>query len=270
MERRVILQNQKVKQEPSTEEPAVTGKTNDSALSTSVQSSATNSYELRGFGATDDTKSRLPEPVSGSVSPFSKDEENPVPKKRIKTLMPVGSKLSPAPSIGTIGSRERNSKVLTPVNTTGDLKLVKKEDEHILDDLINQAVKEGAIILTDTNQVDGSILDTKVVLEPCELPVVQLTTDKFVESQSPPEQASAGKTEKKISSRQSIAILPEHKRIQQLLIQKPPPRELNSLKRESILTTEQPYFTHVGEAYINHQVEFQAKESEVEVMKIFP
>ena len=130
-------------------------------------------------------------------------------------------------------------------------------EESILDELINQAVKEGAIInLADTNVPSDHIIEAKVILEPCPVPVSVAIADN---------QSAPSEPEGTLNVLET-PIHPEHQRIQEYLAQRPPLRESVQLKKESILTTEKPYLTHVGESV--SQPEIQTNEAQVEVKSI--
>merc|ERR1712136_76571 len=213
MERRVQLQNQKQKCDISVDTETVAAQTK--SVDSSLQQ------------VPDDVKAYIPESVQ--IPMKAESEEIQVPRKRIKTLLPVKRK------------EKKSNKVAANMETS----LVK---EQILDDLIIQAVKEGAIINVSDSVVTDDIVEAKVILEP-----VKLT-------------CSPRKQEKTASHSPNIkfSITAEHKRIQQLLLQKAPPRESLHLKRENILTCDEQYLTHVGE-YHNHELETMVNEGLVEV-----
>ena len=217
MERRVQLQNQKQKCDISVDTETVAAQTK--SVDSSLQQ------------VPDDVKAYIPESVQ--IPMKAESEEIQVPRKRIKTLLPVKRK------------EKKSNKVAANMETS----LVK---EQILDDLIIQAVKEGAIINVPDSVVTDDIVEAKVILEP-----VKLTC-------SPRKQ---GKTTSH-SPNTKFSITAEHKRIQQLLLQKAPPRESLYLKRENILTCDEQYLTHVGE-YHNHELETMVNEGLVEVSLCF-
>ncbi len=225
MERRVQLQNGKVRSD-SIEEgtPAGLAKTVEPAVSPQVILPG-NIAELRNPVKIEDSI-KVPANLTMTVpeqQPAAVDPSDVVPKKRIKTLLPVRTKPTPSPT-----SKRKHAN-----NNKTDLADIQLDD-NILDDLINQAVKEGAILnITDTSVASGIVESSKITL----LPVKEEPT--------------------------SDSALPEHRRIQQLLSSKPPPREPSHLKKELILTTEEPYSTHVGDFF--NQPESFSNQNHVEV-----
>lgn len=251
MERRVQLQNSKQKAEVHTEENVPPGKVTDLPVLQSGSATTGNQVATR-------TQSK----VSGSSIPLASEQSytncdkvssvEEIPRKRIKTLLPVRSKACPSPP----AKRRRTAKSVESEEIQ-----VKTEsfaaDDNILDDLINQAVEEGAIInLTDTNLPSDHIIEAKVVLEPCPLPVSATSVEKEPVS---------------LELKETFDVLeapihPEHRRIQEYLSQRPAPRESIHLKKEAILTTQEPYLTHVGESL--SQPEVLTNQAQVEVKEL--
>lgn len=254
MERRVQLQNSKQKSEVHTEENFPPGKVTESSSLQSGSATIGNQVATRTQSKVCGSSAPLtPEPSFTACDKIPSNDE--IPRKRIKTLLPVRSKACSSPPI----KRRR-----TTISTDPEEIQIKAEalpNDNILDDLINQAVKEGAIInLTDTNLPSDHIIETKVVLEPCPLPVSSAKTLAEKESTSllepPPIIAETLNV-------LEAPIHPEHKRIQEYLTLKPPPRESVHLKKEAILTTSEPYLTHVGESL--SQPEVLNNQAQVEV-----
>jgi len=243
MERRVFLQKQKPEVDPAVQE----------------------SGEV-GCSYVEPNLAQLSEANTSSTGSSSKEEVSTSPRKRIKTLLPVGKRSSSTAVVaGHARNGAKNAKILaTTTKCSTVVKCETRDDEKMLDDLINQAVKEGAIlnIMERDQVVDSHLLDAKVVLEPCPLPVLTDASQLIDDCADQP--PSPANSERKTHSRTLITILPEHKRIQQLLTQKPAVREAPHLKKENLVTTDQLYFTHIGEAE-SRQVEIHVNESEVEV-----
>ena len=242
------LQTSKQKNEVIVEDNLPTGKVTDSLLHQSGSSVIGNMVATR-------TQSKVSGSSSVSLIPDQQSFPNydklptveEIPRKRIKTLLPVRTKPCPSPPPA---KRRRTTKSLDSSGSE-DQKPVALPDDNILDDLINQAVEEGAIInLNDTNVPSDRIIEAKVVLEPCSLPSVLVEKES-----SPSEHVLNG----------AFNIHPEHKRIQECLAQKPPVRESAHLKKEVILTTEEPYLTHLGESF--REPEVITNEAQVEVNK---
>jgi len=215
MERRVQLQNQKQKC--------------DVAVDTDIVAAPTKTPDTSLQQVPDNVKPFVPDSIGNPIK--VEPEETQVPRKRIKTLLPV----------------KRKEKKLSKLPTELETSLV---EEQILDDLIIQAVKEGAIINVSDSAVTDDIIQAKVILEP-----IKLTS-------------SPQKIEKMVShpAAAKFSITPEHRRIQQLLSQKAPPKEPNHLKKENILSIDYQYLTHVGEYHnSDHQLETMTTEGQVEV-----
>ena len=253
MERRVQLQNQKPKLDVPYEESA-------KVTDVSVQLGNNSKVNIvRSLAVTGDVIPCASDLVTGSP-PEPHWEDGPAPRKRIKTLLPVRSS-KPSPNTAKHKGRKVNQVDLSSNNGSLTSDLV---EDTILDDLINQAVKEGAIISVTDSTITEGIVETKVILEPCAEPILQLTAVTANETPRSP---------RKMSKAHSLAgpvgkntILPEHRRIQQLLAQKPPPREPSYLKKENLMTTSQPYLTHVREWHSGSQSpEMLADEVHVEV-----
>lgn len=244
MERRVQLQNSKQKSEIHNEENVASGNMTESIQSGSA--TVGNQIATRTQSKVSMSSSpNLPEPSFTNCEIPPKVEE--VPRKRIKTLLPVRTKPCPSPP----AKRRRMTKSMEPEEDQIPAAL---PEENILDDLINQAVKEGAIInLTDTNVPSDHIIEAKVILEPCPMPITVAIADE-----EPATTGSEG-----ITNVLEAPIHPEHRRIQEYLAQRPSVRESAHLKKEVILTTEQPYLTHVGESL--SQPEILTNEAQVEV-----
>ena len=195
-----------------------------------------------------------------------------VPKKRIKTLLPVRRAQSPPvvrPTTPDVVKHKKRRKLNKSTEETTEEQTATSfncENDAILDDLINQAVKEGAIINVSDGSVAGNtIVAAKVVLEPCPpaASTVVVATSEVVENNK----QEPVKPEPKSPKKEDDSILPEHKRIQQLLAQKAIVKEPNHLKKDLILTTETPYKTHVGECGPNQAelIQIQSQEAQVEV-----
>ena len=250
MDRRVQLQTSKQKPELYNEENVASPNLPDPPIHQSSSVTVTNQVATR-------TQSK----VSISSMPVVPDEPLPncdklptkveeVPRKRIKTLLPVRTNACPSPP----AKRRRTIKSMEPEE---EQKPTNLPEESILDELINQAVKEGAIInLADTNVPSDHIIEAKVILEPCPVPVSVAIADN---------QSAPSEPEGTLNVLET-PIHPEHQRIQEYLAQRPPLRESVQLKKESILTTEKPYLTHVGESV--SQPEIQTNEAQVEVKSI--
>lgn len=287
MERRVQLQNLKQKPDDVPEENVSPVKVTDmspiqSGSNHAVVSSQSEVVLPRVPLASTPTVSTTVKPTpapSISEPPIIKNEimNDGVPKKRIKTLLPVRRAQSPTiaspttPDVKPPNKRRKLDKSREdPENpTTTNFNC---ESDAILDDLINQAVKEGAIInVTDANVANDHIVAAKVVLEPCPpaaaATAVVTTTNEVATTTCEKEPAKPIKETS--PAKQEDSILPEHRRIQQLLAQKSSVvREPNHLKKDLILTTETPYLTHVGECGPNQTestIQIQPQETQVEV-----
>ncbi|KAI9560069.1 hypothetical protein GHT06_014079 [Daphnia sinensis] len=244
MERRVQMQNTKQKNDIPVEENHASGKVTDSSLPQGGSVIVGNSVATRTQSKVSGSSAfHIPEQQSTpNCDKIAAVEE--IPRKRIKTLLPVRTKSCPSPPPA---KRRRTAKSL---ETEEEQKHATHLDDNILDDLINQAVEEGAIInLTDTNVPSDHIIEAKVVLEPCSLPA--LSSIGAIDS-APAEPDVL-----------EVPIHSEHKRIQECLSQKPPVRESAHLKKEALLTTEEPYLTHLGEWF--DQPEVLTNEAQVEV-----
>lgn len=225
MERRVQLQNSKQKSELS-EESIPGGK----AAEQPTPQMASNHVDTFSPSRVPANTDQVPEPPLTTIG--VSEAEAPAPRKRIKTLLPVRTKPTPSPT------SKRKSTKITPIIPEASI----KTEDDIIDDLIDQAVKEGAII---------SVPEATIVPSAVE-------TDKSTSAEEPscsPSDAS------------SFSILAEHRRIQQQLSQKPAPREPAHLKKESMLTTDEPYSTHVGEGF--SQLESLNNDGYVEVINRF-
>lgn len=219
MERRVQLQNQKQKC--------------DVPADTETVAPLTKIPEPSLQRVPDDVKPYLPDSIEIPVK--VETEENQVPRKRIKTLLPV----------------KRKEK--KPNKMTADLETSLVVEDHILDDLIIQAVKEGAIINVSDSAVTDDIVEAKVILEPVKL------------NSSPRKLGKTTTSLQQLSTTTKSPITTEHRRIQQLLLQKAPPRESQHLKRENIITCDHEYLTYVGECHESNELETMSNEGLVEV-----
>jgi hypothetical protein len=216
--------------------------------------------------------STLAPPIPEMVVKSEVVVDDGVPKKRIKTLLPVRRAQSPpvvrptTPDSVKPKKRRKLNKSTEEMTEESTATSFNCESDAILDDLINQAVKEGAIInVTDGSVAGDNIVAAKVVLEPCPAAastVVVMTSEVVENNKQEPV-----KPEPKSPKKEEDSILPEHKRIQQLLAQKAVVKEPNYLKKDLILTTETPYWTHVGECGPNQaeSIQIQSQEAQVEV-----
>lgn len=244
MERRVQMQTSKQKNEAPIEENHASGKVSESTL-----------HQSGGVIVSNSVATRTQSKVSGSSAAHIPEQQllpncekiaavKEIPRKRIKTLLPVRTKSCPSPPPA------KRRRITKSIESEEDEKPVMHPDVEILDDLINQAVEEGAIInLTDTNVPSDHIIETKVVLEPCSLPALSSTAENTSALAEP--------------NVLEAPIHSEHKRIQECLAQKPAVRESAHLKKEALLVTEDPYLTHHGEWL--SQPEVLTNEAQVEV-----
>lgn len=241
MERRVQLQNSKQKSEAQIEDNHSSGKVIDSSILHSDSAVFGNQVATRTqskiFG---NCPPHTPQPAAINTNIDPSIEE--VPRKRIKTLLPVRTSPCPVPP----AKRRRTTK---SVENEQDVKPATAPNDNILDDLINQAVKEGAIInVADTNVPSDRILEAKVILE--SLPVSLTMAEKDLGVSKPEENVL------------DAPVHPEHQRIREYLSQRPPIKSSAHLKKEAILTTEAPYLTHVGES--TSELEVFSNEAQVE------
>ena len=222
MERRVQLQNAKQKPDSAEENGPAAVKNPEPPAALPIQTTTSNPADAKptttnqtsAAAAANNNITTNQVPDAGAVPP---------PRKRIKTLLPVRTKPSPSP---TSKRKSKSAEDEAPNNDVVD------------DDLINKAVKDGAII-TITDSGPASVVEVKVVDE------------------KPAE-----------ADHSDFPILPEHRLIQQQLALKPAPREPSYLKKESMLTTDKPYVTHIGES-LNSQPEAIVNETHhVEVISI--
>jgi hypothetical protein len=237
MERRVQLQTSKQKNEVVVEDNLPTGKVTDPPMHQSGSAVVGNMMATRTQSKVSGTSSvpHTPEQQQSFPNCDKLPTVEEIPRKRIKTLLPVRTKPCPSPPPA---KRRRTTKSLES-SESDDQKPVALPNDNILDDLINQAVEEGAIInLNDSNVPSDHIIEAKVVLEPCSLPSLP------VEKESSPSELGV----------LDAPIHPEHKRIQECLAQKLPIRESTHLKKEVILITEEPYLTHLGESFREPEV----------------
>ncbi|EFX87682.1 hypothetical protein DAPPUDRAFT_312148 [Daphnia pulex] len=237
MERRVQLQTSKQKNEVVVEDNLPTGKVTDPPMHQSGSAVVGNMMATRTQSKVSGTSSvpHTPEQQQSFPNCDKLPTVEEIPRKRIKTLLPVRTKPCPSPPPA---KRRRTTKSLES-SESDDQKPVALPNDNILDDLINQAVEEGAIInLNDSNVPSDHIIEAKVVLEPCSLPSLP------VEKESSPSELGV----------LDAPIHPEHKRIQECLAQKLPVRESTHLKKEVILITEEPYLTHLGESFREPEV----------------
>jgi len=236
MERRVQLQNQKQKCDvPNAETVPPSSKVVEP------------STQLNNLRILDNINPHVPDLIAIQNPLKVESEEIQVPRKRIKTLLPVRTPAAPS---SPIKRKEKKTNKLTLKPDPDEQVEADMVEEHILDDLINQAVKEGAIINVSDSTVTDDIVEAKVILE---LSTSPAKTGKTSASPTP-EAADC-----------QLPILPEHRRIQQLLAQKPTPREPNHLKKENMLTCVHSYLTHVGESHNSNQLETTSNQVQVEV-----
>lgn len=236
MERRVQLQNAKQKPDSADENGPVGKNPEPSPLSLN-SSSSSNHVDAKPpvvkVPANSITKiSLVPEPPAVTSEPNV--GAVPPPRKRIKTLLPVRTKPSPSPT-----SRRKNS-IKSAALESDAATVPKPEGSNVLEDLTRKAANEGAITNVKIEIGTASVPDVKQVGGPLE-----------------------GDGE----SSEVLSILPEHRLIQQQLAQKPAPREPSYLKKESILTMEEPYLTHVGES-LSSQTEEVTNDAQVEVLNL--
>lgn len=290
MERRVQLQNLKQKPDGMPEENVsplkvidvtpIQSSSNHAAVSSNQQGEIVllrvplNSTPVTATieDVTTPNPSALATPIPEMVVKSEVVVDGGVPKKRIKTLLPVRRAQSPpvvrptTPDSVKPKKRRKLNKSTEETTEESTAASFNCESDAILDDLINQAVKEGAIInVTDGSVAGDNIVAAKVVLEPCPpaASTVVVMTSEVVENNK----QEPVKPEPKSPKKEEDSILPEHKRIQQLLAQKAVVKEPNYLKKDLILTTETPYWTHVGECGPNQAelIQIQSQEAQVEV-----
>lgn len=275
MERRVQLQSLKQKSDQTAVESPPAMKTQDSlshpdnsALNAKLETQTTAEIPL-------DVASDVPVsfPVSITTEEPTTGSDGEPPKKRIKTLLPVKSK-PPSPTLTTRRRRSMKSCDSEPGDVTGQPKVeAPSPTSNLLDDLINQAVQEGAIIsVPDANLPDDKIFEARFVLEPCLIPLQAVDEIKIEKANGGCEdkQSVPANDEKPLVTHEELPIEPEHKRIQEILTQKSNHREPTYLKKDTILTTEEPYVTHVGDSFGPNEntCDSAAHQAHVEVLLI--
>lgn len=258
MERRVQLQNFKQKVDLPSIDITPSLKTLDSEA---VPDTCINDVKLQTQPTTEKTNANVASQVPDSFpSSIVKDEatssDGEPPKKRIKTLLPVKPKPPPL-SLATRRRRSMKSSDSEPEELVNQRKSgTLHPSSDLLDDLINQAVQEGAIItVADANLPHDKIFEASVVLEPCLVPI---QVDNEVKIEQANEGTKIKQSEKTTEVKppdihEKSPIEDEHKRIREVLTQKPPHREPAYMKKEALLTTEESYVTLVGEPLGPHE-----------------
>lgn len=233
MERRVQLQTSKQKPEQHVEENLFTVSKGMESLVQGTPA-ATRAQPKVSVGP---NTSYVPE-VPSITNCHKTDVE--IPRKRIKTLLPVRTKaICPSPPA-------KRRRMTRSIEADVIIKSETMPHENILDDLINQAVQDGAIAnLTESNLPSDRTIEAKLLLEPCPVSGQADGTPAKKECSNISLEPAGGKESSNVLD---LPIYPEHERIKKLLAQKPPARESVHVKKESILTTAEPYLTHVGES----------------------
>lgn len=246
MERRVQLQSSKHKCDGVADEPVSSGKHNETPAQPPVPVACNESEDIKPRVPAGTLP--VPEPPAASPTEAVKSEETS--RKRIKTLLPVRTKSSPSPPV------KRRKSVRGAETEDAIDKGQQASYEENLDDLINQAVKEGTILsVSDSCVPSERLLEAKVVLEPCPL-IATVTLPKAKNSKKPGHEEPVNVL--------NLPVHPDHRWIREALLQKQPPREPAHLKKDAILTTESHFPTLLGETA--NQVDLVIHENHVEVI----
>ena len=200
----------------------------------------------QGSEPVQDSKLKSPEPITGGTSLLKQEEESTIPRTRVKTLLPVRST-----SIVTVNNDEMST------NDVPEL----QNFVNSISEFIPKLEDENTVTQASSDPVDshlGDLLLPDIEIDP--YPQIGATEQCSKNRGKHSKKERRGVTT--LSSKRST--LPELKRIQRLLAQKPVSREVSHLTREDVMSTEQHYATHVGEFQTNNHetISFQV---EVEV-----